>query len=127
MRIPLSAVLVSTLLSLPIAALGSTLRAGSMTVNGLAVKNLVCEIEGGGLMASMVIVSGLAGKKAQLYGCAPGGAEPEASWTYNGAKIATASAKGAPAKVTSCVARVLKTVKASLKGSCSAQIVLKKK
>lgn len=107
---------------------GSNITVGSMTVNGLKVVNLKCDLQNGGFMAAMVVVSGLAKQKKALQGCAKGKETAVSHWTFGGGKIKKASvSKASSAKVKKCVKKALLRVKAGkLIGTCSAGIIVGK-
>lgn len=109
-------------------ALAGSLKVGSMTVNGLKVVNLKCDLQGGGFMAAMVVVSGLAKQKKALQGCAKSKETAVSHWTFGGGKIKKASvSKASSAKVKKCVKKALLRVKAGkLVGTCSGGIVVGK-
>lgn len=110
----------------PIVAQAGTLKVRSMTVNGLKVVNLRCTLKGGGFMAAMVVVSGLAKQKKALQRCSKGKQTVQAAWRYAGGRIKGAKVKKASnGKVKRCVAKALGKVKSGkLSGSCSAGIVI---
>ncbi len=116
------------LLFAPLTASAGTLKVGSMTVNGLKVVNLKCNIKGGGFMAAMVVVSGLAKQKKALQACSKGKQRVQAIWHYAGGKITGAKVSTANSAATkACVAKALSKVKSgNLAGICSAGIVIGK-
>lgn len=126
----LKSLLVVAALVLPLAfgaqALAGTISVKSMTVNGLKVVNLKCNLEGGGFMATMVLVSGLAKQKKALKGCAAAKETVRASWKMGGGKIKKAEVtKASSGKVKKCVRKALLRVKAGkLAGTCTGGIVI---
>lgn len=105
---------------------GSKISVGSMTVNGLKVVNMKCDLQNGGFMAAMVVVSGLAKQKKALQGCAKKKETAISHWTFGGGKIKQASVSQASSgKVKKCVKKALLRVKAGkLIGKCTAGIIV---
>ena len=125
-RVALACIIALGLVFAPLATQAGTLKVGSMTVNGLEVVNLRCTLKGGGFMAAMVVVSGLAKQKKALQRCSKVKQTVRASWRYAGGKIKGAKvSKATNGKVKRCVAKALGKVKSGkLRGSCSAGIVI---
>ncbi len=94
----------------------------------LKLVNLKCNIKGGGFMAAMVVVSGLAKQKKALQACSKGKQTVQANWHYAGGKIKGAKVSKAKSAATkACVAKALSKVKSgNLAGICSAGIVIGK-
>jgi TPR repeat protein len=105
----------------------------SITADGLTVKQMSCRLDGGGggllgaLVGPTVVIAALAKKKAQLDGCAKGGAEPRVTWEFKNGKTTKVSAVAAQKAVATCVENALKTAPASGTGECALTLVLGKK
>jgi TPR repeat protein len=104
---------------------GSTasIGASSMTVNGLTVSDLSCDLSGGGFMGTLTIVSGLAERKKALDKCAPKGDAPTVSWTMSGGKATEIEVEGAKSKkIAKCVKKAMKKMRVAIDGKCSGTI-----
>jgi hypothetical protein len=108
-------------LSLPAMA-GTTLEVGSMTVDGVTVLDLRCDLTGkGGPLASLGIVGGLARQKEALHACAPqGGAAQVKLPGAQGGPVVSWVSDGVKAR---CVERALAPVPA-VAGTCEATVLL---
>jgi len=109
------------------AAPATSIGASSMTVDGLTVSDLSCDLQGGGFLGTMTIIGGLAERKKALDRCAPGGDTPTVTWTMKGGKTTTVEVEGAAsAKVAKCVKKAMKKMRAAIDGRCSGIIHLGK-
>ncbi|HTJ80425.1 MAG TPA: hypothetical protein VL400_01845 [Polyangiaceae bacterium] len=110
---------------LPLAVEGANLTVGSITADGLSLKDLGCKVEGGGLgvlVLGPAIAGGLSKKKAALDACAPKGADVRVRFTLAGGKVASSEAKADDPKVEACVAKAVKTMPAVADGTCAATL-----
>jgi hypothetical protein len=104
---------------------GTSLGAASMTVNGMTVSDLACDLTGGGLLGTMTIVAGLADRKQALDKCAPKGDTPTVKWTMKGGKTTKVTVSGAASKkIGKCVKKAMKKIRSAVDGTCSAVIHL---
>jgi len=113
------------------ALLGSGLAMAKMNINvsslsadGQEVRNLNCDLEKGGLFASVAVVGTLAKQKSALDACAPEGQAFSVQLTFadggaKEAKVLTSSKKAKDA----CVARALSHLRTDLEGTCTAIIL----
>ena len=110
----------------PILIAAMTLNVGSMNVDGLEVRDLQCELEDGGLLASMLVVGALSQHKAALDACAPEGAAFKTTWTWASGQTSGVSVdqSSKPAK-NACVTKILDDqVQAPVTGTCTAVILV---
>lgn len=110
----------------PVLIAAMTLNVESMNVDGLEVRQLQCELEDGGLLASMLVVGALSQHKAALDACAPEGAAFKTTWTWAAGQTSGVSVdlSSKPAK-NACVTKVLgDQVQAPVTGTCSAVILV---
>ena len=105
----------------PQAHAGSTLNVGSMSVDGLEVRDLACTLDKAPLLGAVVVVGALASQAEALNACAPEGAAYKAKFTWT---TATASEVTAASKTNhTCVTAALDKVPAALKGTCTVTIL----
>jgi len=118
-----AAVLATTLVSAGAAA-GTRVSVGSMTVDGVEVRDLVCDLEDGGMFAVMAVVGALAKQKKKLDACAPAGAAFQTAWTWEGGKTAAVEVRRSslPAK-DACIAKALKAAGSGPTGRCEALVL----
>lgn len=105
----------------------ATVRVGSLSADGLEVKDLSCKLKAGGLFAGLMVVGALAKSKKALDACAPQGAAFATDVVFAGGKIASAQVKASsdPAK-SACVSRVLEKTRTDLGGTCSLVLLVGK-
>ena len=97
---------------------------GSLTVDGLEVRNLSCFLAQGGLLASAAVVSALAKQKKPLDACQPAGAAFEVKWEWD--KATTVEVTRSTAKTRDkCVLGVMKKTRGP-RGTCSAVLLVGK-
>ncbi|MCA9671102.1 MAG: hypothetical protein KC503_36140 [Myxococcales bacterium] len=103
-----------------------TIKVGSMTVNGMRVKNLKCTLVNGGFLAAAKVVGALAKKRKALRACARGKkVRPRVSWRFKARSVTHVKVRNvARPKVRGCVARVMLGVRVGLSGSCTATLLL---
>lgn len=97
---------------------------GSLTVDGLNVRELDCTLEGGGLLAQIVVVGGLATQRQALDACAPEGAAFKVGWTWAEGVTSKVTVDDGPDKARSCVAAAVGAVEAPMAGRCSAVLLV---
>jgi hypothetical protein len=68
----------------------TTIKAGTITIDGQTVRQLACEVEKGGLFATMAVVGTIRKQKKVLDACAPRGAAFRMKWTWPEGKSASA-------------------------------------
>jgi hypothetical protein len=112
----------------PASAAGKTrVSVGSLTVDGLAVRALVCDLDDGGMFAVMAVVGALAKKKKTLDACAPKGGAFRVAWTWAGGKTTTAEVKASSlSKKDACVAKALRKASTGPQGTCEAIVLVGK-
>ena len=107
------------------ATAGTTVSVGSLSVDGLEVRDLSCNLEKGGLLASAMVVGALAAQKSALDACAPEGGAWRASWTWSGGALTdlTIPSASAPDK-NACIEGALRAVTSDLVGTCEATLLV---
>lgn len=107
------------------AGASANLAIGSMTANGLTVKELSCKLVSVGLLGAIEIVGSLAAQKAALRKCEAGGGKPRVTWNFLGGRTKVTRVQGASGKAAeACIASAMARVTSSLEGTCSAIIVI---
>ena len=107
------------------AAAGMKLNVDSLSADGQEVRKLSCDMEDGGLMATLTIVSTLAKQKAALDRCAPKGAAFATKFTWKGKAASDIKVTGtATAQQNSCVAKVLAQITPPTDGTCSVIVLV---
>lgn len=107
------------------AAAGMKLNVDSLSADGQEVRRLSCDMEDGGLMATLTIVSTLAKQKAALDRCAPKGAAFATKFTWKGKAASDIKVTGAAtAEQNSCVAKVLAQITPPTDGTCSVIVLV---
>lgn len=101
----------------------TTVQVGSMSADGLEIRDLDCSLESGGLFASALVVASLAEHKDALDACAPTGGAYAASWSWGAGSFAEVS-KGVPESGNSCVQKALQATQTDLKGRCTAVVLV---
>jgi len=109
------------------AVAGTTVRVESMTVNGLEVRSLACELKGSALLGVMQVVASLAEQKRALDACVPAGGAFLVRWTWAGrkAKDVTVEKASHPDRA-DCVSAALGKTKSDLGGTCTAVVLVGK-
>ncbi len=107
------------------AAAGMKFNVDSLSADGQEVRKLSCDMEDGGLMATLTIVSTLAKQKAALDRCAPKGAAFATKFTWKGKAASDIKVTGAAtAEQNSCVAKVLGQITPPTEGTCSVIVLV---
>lgn len=105
----------------------ASLTIGSVSADGFTIRDLACNLEGGGLnafLAGPMLASMVGARKAALRKCAPKGGEARVLFTMRGGKT-DARAKAATPAIEACVVKVMKTVAPVSEGTCAATIDLR--
>lgn len=101
----------------------TTVQVGSMSADGLEIRDLDCSLESGGLFASALVVASLAEHKDALDACAPQGGAFAASWSW-GAGSTSEVSSGVPESGNRCVQKALQATQTDLKGQCTAVVLV---
>lgn len=121
----LGLVAMAVLLPFGTALAGMKLNVDSLSADGQEVRQLSCEMEEGGLMATLTIVGTLAKQKAALDRCAPNGAAFATKFTWKGRATSDVKVTGpATAQQNSCVAKVLAQITPPTQGTCSVIVLV---
>lgn len=105
----------------------ASLTIGSVSADGFTLRDLACNLEGGGLnafMAGPLLATTVGVQKAALRKCAPKGGEARVLFTMRGGKT-NARAKAATPAIEACVVKVMKTVAPVSDGTCAVTIDLR--
>jgi len=122
--------LTALLIALPLtvsapAHAGASITVEDITVDGVTVKTMQCELTQGGLMAGVSVVSALAGQKSALDACAPAGGAYKVGWTWTDGETASVAVTEASAPDTAaCVNSALKAINTGVTGTCTALLLV---
>jgi hypothetical protein len=106
----------------------STLKVGSMTVNGLTLKNLKCTLDRSGFLVAMTVVGTLAKRKKSFHRCARKGAAFAVEFQWAGRRTRRAKVKYAVgSRAKKCVRKALLRLRPALTGRCTAILLTGKK
>lgn len=106
------------------ASASTRLEVTQLTVDGLAVHDLVCELESGGFLAAASVVGALAKERDGLAKCGPSGEAARVAFRWSGAKTSEIKVVGASrTTVGACVAKVLTRVVPAQTGTCTATLL----
>lgn len=104
---------------------GMTLNMETVAVNGVELRAVQCELNSGGLVASIGVVASVAEQKAALDACAPAGAAARVGWTWKDGKVAETSVQRVEGTAqASCIQAALKRTVSGIDGVCQAVILL---
>ncbi len=108
----------------PLQALLS-LSAKEMSVDGLKMKNLSCQLEQGGMFALLSIMGSLSKFKKELDACAPEGAALKLEWKFSANKIqAVKVIQGSAQNQNTCVEKALLFRPFAESGACSGILLM---
>lgn len=97
----------------------------TVAVNGVELRAVHCDLNSGGLMASIGVVASVAEQKAALDACAPAGAAAQVGWTWKDGKVAETTVQRMEGKAAaSCIQAALKRTVSGIDGACQAVILL---
>ena len=102
---------------------GANVSAGSMTVDGLEVRDLQCAVEGGALLGTMAIAASLAERKKSLDRCAPSGQAFVVHWRFAGGKTRDVEVRGGSEKASRCASKAIAGAKAVMPARCGAIVL----
>ena len=110
----------------PLTALGgSSLSVGSLTVDGLELIDIQCDLTQGGLFASMAVGAELASKKATYDACHPAGAALRLSWKWaDGATEQVVVVASSEPKADACMVKAMRTIASRQSGTCAATLLI---
>ena len=114
------------LLMLPtLATAGTTVDVDSLSVDGLPIRDLHCDLTQGGLFASVAVAGVLAEKKTAFDACAPDGAAVTLSWRWDGGATHDVRAgSSAPEGASACVRTAMTTIQSPQSGTCRATLLV---
>jgi len=97
---------------------------GSITADGLELRELACAVDGGmPLFGTLMIAGTIAKQKKAIDRCAPGGAAFVVTWTFAGGKVKSPTATGGTDKQGACIAKAFARVAAPLDARCGAVVL----
>ena len=96
---------------------------GSISADGLELRDLSCELDGGGLFGGLAVVGALAKQKPAIDACAPDGATFGVDFAFHGGRTTAKVATGGETSQRACVQRALARVHAPLEGRCTAKLL----
>ncbi len=113
-------------LLLPVTASASTtVNVNSMDLDGLALRDLHCELSGGGLFASMAVAAQLSSQSDAFNACHPSGAAIRLAWTWQGEQLVNPSVVSSSAPAGDrCMTSTLAVIRSPLSGSCEATFLV---
>ena len=104
---------------------GMTLNMETVAVTGVELRAVHCELNSGGLLASIGVVASVAEQKAALDACAPAGAAAQVGWTWKDGKVAETTVQRIEGKAqAACIQAALKRTVSGIDGVCQAVILL---
>ncbi|MBX3225387.1 MAG: sel1 repeat family protein [Labilithrix sp.] len=101
----------------------STMTAGGMTVDGMKLKDMSCDLSKGGPFGMLGVAGGLRARKAQLDACSKRETETRIVLRSAGGRFTAVEAKGASTTVGRCVERALVNQRSTFDGTCSVTVV----
>ena len=104
------------------AVAGSTLNVETMSMDGLELRELSCELEKAPMLGAIVVAGALAAQKDALTACGPDGQAFRVQWTWAAVTTATVTASSLP-DTDSCVTEAIGKVPPALPGKCTAVIL----
>ncbi|EKD41182.1 MAG: hypothetical protein ACD_73C00812G0005 [uncultured bacterium] len=102
---------------------GSNFTAGEMTIDGQTIRNLDCNLDEGGFMPLLAVVTAIAGQKEGLKSCQSSGGPIDAQWTWSASKTSVQIKNITDKTKAQCYAKAIEKTKGPL-GTCSGQIIL---
>jgi len=119
------ALALAALLFAPGAHAGASITVDDITVDGVTVKTMSCELSQGGLMAGVSVVAALAGQKTALDACSPAGGAYKVGWTWaDGQTAKVAVTEAAAPDTAACVDAALKAINTGVTGQCTALLLV---
>ncbi len=105
----------------------TTIKAGSLTIDGQTVRALACEVDKGGLFAVMAVVGTIRKQKKALDACAPRGAAFRLKWTWPDGKPASAVevTQASDPSLSACVVKAMQLTRGDVVvGDCQATVLV---
>lgn len=110
---------------LSLAPAGMTLEADSMSADGVTIRHLACDLNRGGFMALIGVVSSIAGQKTALEACAPAGGAFALDWTWNKGKTAAVTVGNSSiAAKNACVQTAMQATTSGVDGVCKGILLI---
>ncbi|MFT4975183.1 MAG: hypothetical protein ACI8S6_001070 [Myxococcota bacterium] len=114
--------MIGMMMMLSIAQADVSVSIDEISVDGMAIRQLSCQLERGGLFASAMVVGALSAQKAGLDACAPQGAAFTVSWTWAEGTTVASVAGSVPDKE-ACIRAALLPIQPPTRGQCVALIL----
>lgn len=107
-------------LMLPAAASASTtVNVNSMNLDDLSIRDVHCELTGGGLFASMAVAAQLASQADAFNACHPSGAAIRLAWTWQNEQLVNPSVlSSSTSGADRCMTSALQAIRSPLSGTC---------
>lgn len=104
---------------------GMTLEADSMSADGVTIRHLSCDLNSGGFLALIGVVSSIAGQKPALAACAPAGGAFALDWTWSQGRTAavTIGNSSLPGK-NACVQTAMRATTSGVDGICKGILLI---
>lgn len=104
---------------------GTSVSVSSMSVNGMELRDISCELTTGGMFASMAVTAEIANQKPAYDACHPAGAAVAMSWTWKDGKtsnVTVVASSHEPANT--CMIAALGAIESSQSGTCNATLLI---
>ena len=108
-----------------VATAGTTVDVDSMSVNGMQLQDIHCELTQGGLFASMAVAGEIASQKEAFDACAPAGAAVAMSWVWSGGATEQVHVRESThASANDCMVTAMTAIQSQQSGSCRATLLV---
>lgn len=98
---------------------GGTVEVGSLSVDGLELRDLSCQLDGGMLFGPLTVAAALAQAKPALDACGPDGQAFRVGFTWSGESKVEVEASSATDKAAACVRAAIASVPPVARGKCT--------
>jgi hypothetical protein len=116
--------LVPVIAALPASA-GTQVRVDSMNLDDLALRDVRCDLTGGGLFASLTVGAQLSSQSEPLNAYYPAGAAIRLSWSFARGQVADASVvESSQPSADAWMLSALSEIKSTLSGACSTTFLI---
>ena len=104
---------------------GTSVTLSSMSVNGMELRDVTCELTTGGMFASMAVTAEIANQKPAYDACRPEGGAFSMSWTWADGKTTDATVKASSHEpANGCMITALSAIESSQSGTCTATLLV---
>lgn len=113
------------LLLIGAAVAGTNLSIEELSVNGVEMQQLRCDLSSGGFFAGAAVVGSFAEQKAAIDACAPQGAAARLKWTWNPAEpVKLEVVHSSTASINRCLVDALQKISPSVQGACTGVLLI---